>query len=125
MPDLHAQDRDAPASPLDAAQVLEDAADLLLTRGRCQNSGRSAAGEFCALGALYEVIEPGWWRGSSYTYWNVVDDEHPAAVALAAHLGDADHCWTIADWNDATTDDFEVIDTLRHVAKDLRNEATA
>lgn len=116
---------------LKTAQVLEEAADLLLIKGRCKIFGMTSREEYCVLGAIAAVqgVEFGDNEGAIY------NNEDPAVIALASHVtpevlayadrpfGDtpAIYVWT---WNDLLDhDDFEVIDTLRIVAKDLRNSA--
>jgi hypothetical protein len=111
----------------DAATVLEEAADLLLIHGRCQVHGHSQDGEFCVLGAIAEVVQPGWWKApEAMHYWSVALRRKDVGWALQEHLHPDRAMLELADiagWNDSTDDDFEVIDTLRHVAKGLRNEA--
>lgn len=100
----------------DAATVLEDAADLLLIHGRCTHALRNNQGEHCALGAIYEAA--GCLRDDGVNHNSATWD---ATTALIRHLEHGD----IAHWNNHLADDFEVIDTLRHVAKNLRNQAAA
>jgi hypothetical protein len=99
MPDPTVTDPFAPASPLDAATVLEDAADLLLIRGVGRGRLGIPGGQRCVLGALSEVT----------------GDSVDAHMALIRRVG------SVPTWNDSTPDDFEIVDTLRHLAKDLRN----
>lgn len=92
----------------DAATVLEEAADLLLIRGVCRDGTWGVpGGSRCVMGAIGEVLPA---HGQSI-----------ACRALFNHLKTVGGMSNLAQWNDSTTDDFEVIDTLRHVAKDLRN----
>jgi hypothetical protein len=112
------------------AQVLEDAADLLLIHGRCTNGLLRSAltGSFCVVGAVGEAAGVDHWGAYS----------HPAVLAVADHLGHAPlpepdaglemprafRGLKVGDWNDQTEDDDdEVRDTLLLVAKDLRNGA--
>jgi hypothetical protein len=102
----------------DPAQVLEDAADLMLVRGRARSVREDEAGGLCVVGAVCAASD-----GDPYA---VVSYAHPALPPIARHLGmddgkDAFTGFQVAKWNDRTDDDFEVIDTLRHVAKSLRN----
>lgn len=99
----------------DPATILEEAADLLLIRG-VRRDGRYgvAGGPRCTVGALEEVVGPG-------TVSQVRDRMWPAKRALIWHLQAEGHSGVICDWNDSSSDDFEVIDTLRLVAKQLRN----
>lgn len=117
MPDLNAAESSAPAAPFDTPQVkdpatvLEDAADLLLIHGVVRNGGYGVVGgPRCAVGAITEVCG-GFMCGIG-----------SALGPLFEHVYEQ-HGVSVAVWNDATKDDFEVIDTLRHVAKDLRNAA--
>lgn len=120
------------------ADVLGEAADLLLIHGRCRGEGSEEDGRFCVLGAMAEAVHPGWVEDDP-NYFQVVeanDAANRAMRALDRHLAlDIDRLpgymlslpdLRVAHWNDglrSEDDDFEVIDTLRHVAKDLRNEA--
>lgn len=102
------------STDLDPATVLEEAADLLLIRGvrRDGTAGSDDGGPLCVLGAIH-----------------VVTNEDGAAIDLAFdtfrehRFPGSRMCTVVFNWNDSTDDDFEVIDTLRHVAKDLRNAA--
>lgn len=127
---------------LEAAQVLDDAADLLLMNGRCIFDG--AAGlpgseRYCVLGAMAQVAK------EDADEWTEMG-EHPATAALAARLRPTVAAWSrenwghwnrhaspprhdievVYTWNDGVigdkVDDGEVIDTLRSVAKELRRE---
>lgn len=129
---------------LEAAQILEDAADLLLVHGRCTGHGLDPDGRMCVRGAIRAALG----EDPAETFFA----DSPADAALEQRLAclplaeerlraweavgpggaeTADACrasgrfpsWL---WNDHqdTTDD-EVRDTLLLVAKDLRNEATA
>ena len=97
----------------DPAQILEDAADLLLIRGvrRDGTAGiHEPSGPLCAYGAVLTAAE------------QRVAAEIRAFDALEEHLfGECKDCGRVFDWNDKSGDDFEVIDTLRLVAKQLRN----
>jgi hypothetical protein len=117
LPDTSATGSCAPASPLDAATVLEEAADLLLMRGRTRVIRQASDGALCVLGAL--SLASGDETAEGFGVY-----DHPATSAVASHVrpnrgGQA--AMAVAGWNDHTDDDFEVIDTLRLVAKDLRN----
>jgi hypothetical protein len=128
MPDPYATDPSTPVSPLDAATVLEEAADLLLIEGRRTDGylfehPEEMDGPYCVVGAVSKAAGL---IGADCFFEGY---QHPAVVAVARHLGitekHREHSWgiNVGGWNDATADDFEVIDTLRHVAKDLRNGA--
>lgn len=125
--------------PLKAATILEDAADLLLIHGRCTGSGRKPDGRLCVVGAI-QVAQGDEPTGIA---------RHPDAVnELERHLYEfvpfaaeyiaACRTTTFVEmcdrnlrfpawiWNDrqrGADDDFEIIDTLRLCAKNLRNEA--
>jgi len=121
---------------MDPATVLEEAADLLLLKGRCKVYGVDAKGRYCVLGAIAAV------QGKTWTDEDegAIYEDDPAVDALAATVGPLVDAFERANgwgpcgkgvpstyvyfWNDVLPDDdFEVIDTLRLVAKDLRNEA--
>lgn len=123
---------------LDAATVLEEAADLLLIRGRCINSRQSnsnrGTASYCVMDAIAEVA--GITGTEVRPAWDLACDSAPA-LAVADHLADmeslplwlrtlpaADRLWNWNDIHDANPEnDFEIIDTLRLVAKDLRGKA--
>lgn len=106
-------------SEKDAATVLEDAADLLLIRGVCRDGTFGRPGrERCALGAISEVVGADITECSGY---HTEGTELYAAARAALYSSDLIGDRTIQWWNDSSDDDFEVIDTLRRVAKDLRN----
>jgi hypothetical protein len=109
---------------IDTAQVLEDAADLLLVHGRCKTNAKDKDGRFCVVGAVMAA------RGHNVltgcVVMTVLNEQalgyaDPALVPVALHVDGSSNGLAAALWNDRTEDDFEVIDTLRHVAKDLRN----
>lgn len=114
----------------DVAQVLEDAADLLLIHGvrRDGSSGYPdwVEGEkvpLCAFGGMCVAADA--LIASQPDPWVSCDLSSVALDAFEAHFFGADKGTPLHTfkWNDATDDDFTVIDALRHVAKDLRNEA--
>lgn len=116
---------------LDPAQVLEDAADVLLIHGRCRGFGKQpSTGQFCVLGAIAEVVQPGWDQFDRTAYFHVCDEpEAQAAIeAIDRRLPATDFpsgfvTTRVYDWNDVTEDDDEVRDTLLLAAKDLRGAA--
>jgi hypothetical protein len=145
MPDSYATGLDAPASPLDAATILEDAADLLLIHGRCRGVGIDGEGRMCVRGAIRKAqgLDPAEVMGTTSPAQKDLErhladhpDIHAAAyIANPANVAFRDSWletlivqrrWPSWMWNDdpATTDD-EVRDVLLLTAKDLRNEATA
>jgi hypothetical protein len=94
----------------DAATILEDAADLLLVRGRAKHQAYGNRGELCVLSAIAEAETAGTPRFfvcSHSEAWSALCDAVPEPVL----------------WNDGTDDDSEVIDTIRHLAKSLRATA--
>ncbi len=99
---------------MDIATVLEEVADLLLMRGVCRTgSYGDPGGPRCVMGALAEVLGLNTETASSRdSVWR-----HPAVDVLFDAVPDRN----LIEWNDASEDDFEVIDTLRHLAKDIRN----
>jgi hypothetical protein len=128
-----------PHSPPSPAQVLEDAADLLLVHGRCAGKGLDADGAMCVRGAIAKAEG----RNPAISL-EVMGRRTPALVELESRLPDlaAGHIarkvaefsgwestldsgrWPSWVWNDDrdVTDD-EVRDALLLAAKDIRNEA--
>lgn len=108
----------------DAATVLEDAADLLLIHGRAQLEGMDKHGAYCVLGAIKAAADE-----EDAAEWYRLDSRaaRVAVMAVARWLPPrakgVPRDRKVYEWNDGCDDDFEVIDTLRHVAKDLRNQA--
>lgn len=99
-----------------AADVLEEAADILLIGGRvCRNP--SMTGMNCVMTAIFGAGAP------EPVRMVAVDALHAHLVACGVRPDPRSRNHLAAQWNDKTTDDFEVIDTLRHVAKDLRAKA--
>lgn len=116
------------AEEMDPATVLEEAADLLLIHGRCKLEGEDGTGKLCVLGAIGKV------RG--LRHWSTAIDPPfgmvvpPEILPLTRYA--AQRLWdsgrpapptpaAIYSWNDGSDDDFEIIDGLRHVAKEIRN----
>jgi hypothetical protein len=94
---------------LAVAKVLEDAADVLLTRGWTQGAYHRPTGEVCLSTALriFDCSQDGTIRVN-------------ARAALSQYLGGA----SLTDWNDdPERTEGEVRDALLHTAKDLRNRA--
>lgn len=121
------------------ADILEEAADILLINGRCTIVGVSRKRRaYCVLGAIAKAR--GWDEKSDHEIYR---NDDPAVIALANHIsplldsglpgciersginGKTSPSRDVYLWNDQIehSDDFEVIDTLRKVAKDLRNKA--
>lgn len=107
------------ADEMDPATVLEEAADLLLIHGRCKGQLRDDDGRFCVIGAITAATGIDVKQDSYLEAGEVMQGAAVAAVVPWIGSGSA-QVW---QWSDRTTDDFEVIDTLRLVAKDLRNAA--
>lgn len=112
---------------MDIPTILEEAADLLLIEGRCKGQRYDGKGRYCVVGAIEkvqygEVTAVGADLGERPSPY-----EDPAVRLLAEKLGERDvmRGGCVDFWNDNTPDDFDVIDTLRLVAKDLRNEVSA
>lgn len=127
----------------DVAQVLEDAADLLLVHGRCTGRQQDEQGRMCTRGAIAAAA-----TGDAEQWLNA--DAQRAVLVLERHLFThpissglmeryalnpeyprfldgvrEDGRFPISIWNDAQRTpegDDECIDTLRRVAKDIRNE---
>ena len=126
----------------EAARVLEEAADLLLIHGRCTGQGQDGAGRLCVRGAIQKAQGE---RPTGMGLW-----PSPANDALERHLAGTEfaerHLERVRShdlepdalaqverwesvfpsfiWNDSLKgedQDFEVIDTLKQVAKQLRN----
>jgi hypothetical protein len=104
-----------------AAEILEKAADLLETVGHVKGHSISYSGDaitgYCVTGAIVEQV----------THWNVVMDWRARAKAyeVLADLISKDGrepTAKIIHWNDAPERTAtEVIDLMKHAAKDLRN----
>jgi hypothetical protein len=117
----------------DAATVLEEAADLLLIHGRCTLDAKDRHGRHCVVGAVMAArgfdVRVGAVTNTSAELLAAghegVGYKDPAVRILARHVPPQEFGTTpgatVGCWNDNTEDDFEVIDTLRHVAKSLRN----
>ena len=107
------------------AQILEDAADFILMRGLCRGElADYDTKQYCTIGAIYQV--------------SPADEDNQPSVAgeacdvLERHLRAQGvplpdlvegMLTPVAAWSDNSSDDFEVIDALRHCAKDIRNSA--
>lgn len=116
----------------DIAQVLEDAADLLLIHGvrRDGNSGYldwigGQKSPLCAFGGMCVATDA--LVRSNPDPWASCDLSTVALDAFEAYLfGDYDAAGhRTFQWNDTSLDDFTVIDALRRCAKDLRNASDA
>lgn len=96
----------------EVADVLERAADLLWVKGRCRGRDTGPEGEYC----VERAVEVAAGADNENACADVYELAHSSILALRKHIGEVSH-----RWNDSTTDDELVIDTLRRCAKDLRN----
>ena len=132
--------------PTDPADILEQAADLLETNGWCRGDFEDNAGRHCAVGAIrcvtgqqaveQEIHEASTRLGTSPNlhlrnkFKEVMNASLDATNILAEKLSQTwrgpDEYVYIPTWNDeaARTAD-EVIDLMKHTAKDLRNRKEA
>lgn len=109
-------------TPQEVAQVLEDAADLLLVHGRCRFEREDIDGRLCLAGATAVA------QGMNVHSADVLFTD--AWTTLTAALPSRDyvslHNMQPIAWNDLPrTTDEDVRDLLLHTAKTCRNEATA
>jgi len=118
--------------PTEPADILEAAADLLQSRGWQQrafsdHADPRKATAFCAIGAIrtatgYSLAAVEYQNFGAVLY-NVYRERYvysmQASVALAAKVGGDVPAWN--DRPDRTAE--EVIDVMKHAAKDLRNRA--
>jgi hypothetical protein len=96
------------------AEVLDKAAEVLERDGWCQSNFENKAGERCAVGAL---------RQASRELDGIISFRIEARTALAEYLEISS--LDVIEWNDTRgRTAAEVIDALKHTAKNLRNEAT-
>jgi len=114
--------------PTEPADVLEAAADLLESKGWQQGAFDNAVNPddstaFCALGAIravtgYSLAKRNYIRDGDYAlYRERYRYTLQASVALGAKVG-----LDVPAWNDRPGRTAEeVIDVMKHVAKDLRN----
>lgn len=104
----------------EVAQLLEDAADALWMYGRCVGKGTDDDGRLCVLGAIAVA------SGLPAMDWNYLT-RNPVVLALGARVPGEGivPIGRIFNWNDETPldpeHDADLIDFVRHVAKDIRN----
>ena len=105
----------------EVAAVLEQAADLIETKGHCKGVYFSPTGEHCLVGALAEVI-----KLYDMCNWHDAFQFEGALVALKTELwgnplrADVD----LMNWNDMKDrKSDQVVDLLKTTAKDLRNRS--
>jgi hypothetical protein len=121
---------------LDAADILEKAADLIESVGHCKGTFFETRGagyeisnavSYCALGAMDAA--------NNYNSYGIISfrrtDAHNEAIeALTIELcGESNDIYEsanlIAQWNDNSERTPEqVVDLMKHVAKDLRNRGS-
>lgn len=120
---------------VDIAEVLEKAADDIATNGLAKHLLQNGNGQRCAIGAIgcalgYELL-----TGAGFIDNDAWEDPsiEDAAAALSTNLPPAlrgywpgSTAWNqVVLWNnhpDRTAD--EVVEAMRHAAKDFRNEVT-
>lgn len=106
------------------AQLLEDAADYILARGLYRGELRGFGGQYCTIGALYQMT-PEADRNHQVPNEAVnVLERYLRAQGMPLSANREGQLHPVAEWSDNSTDDFEVIDALRHCAKDIRNSLT-
>jgi hypothetical protein len=129
--------------PTDPADILEAAADELQTNGWIKKRLKDVDGRHCAIGAMQKVAgyEEAWrqhidgWRPAETTPEPLVTREPLveaskrymlAEAVLAHHLSQEGLTVGVGGWNDQPERTAEeVIDVMKHVAKDLRNRKEA
>lgn len=109
-------------TPQEVAQVLEDAADLLLVHGRCAFHREDYDGRLCLAGAVAAAA-----FGDPHSNYVFAAPAWQALAASGPFVGWRFEPWlNPVMWNDRTeTTDEDVRDLLLHTAKTCRNEATA
>lgn len=111
---------------MNSAEILEKAADIIEANGLLKNQLWDANGQCCAVGAVMRAT------GGGVSFDSKQRQQRLETVkALGVTLGlvpidvDLPKAWRrVVDWNnmdERTADD--VIDAMRHAAKDLRNTA--
>src|SRR5687767_14030390 len=98
----------------DAAQladILDEAAEIIGTRGLLRGDSGKVGQARCALAAIDEASS-----GKIAVYW-------PYELEVVEnHLRQSGSPFTdIAEWSDSSETDFEVFDTMKRCAKALRN----
>lgn len=107
------------------ADFLEKTADTIFTRGHCKGEMMNEVGNVCVIGAMYAVYI-GAVVTTNYSQGKVYSDsvEHLGNKLCLNHTGRSGA--DIGGWNDLPETTAEnVIDTLKEVAKDLRNEISS
>lgn len=112
---------------METADVLEQAAEVLEQNGWVQGTlavvNEDGTGSYCAMGAVRKALgyfDHGIFGQDSREFRRICYVAAVVDLALRQHLGTP-----VARWNDElAADKFEVIDTLKLAAKDLRNQKT-
>lgn len=100
----------------ETADLLEKAADVIFTQGHCKGQLENDKGEVCAVGALKVAA-----YGIAYNIYNEVSDGVIFDNSYQALCNKLDP-YAITTWNDLPeTTAEQVMDTMKEVAKDLRN----
>lgn len=116
-----------------AADVLEKAADILVTDGHCKWIQRDEDGNYCAVGALYAALGAklalrgsGPWRGPIGNSVRQLSAVVVDTLGISLPYLNAHQSARLANWNneDARTGD-DVIEAFRTAARDLRNTRDA
>ena len=107
--------------PTAVAEVLERAADVIERDGWCRNEITTPDGRVCLVGAIERAA-----FGRDYESGPVTDQEWDlrcgAVSAANRAITGCDSMSAAARWNDnEAKDQYDVIDLLRHTAKDIRN----
>lgn len=108
------------AEEMTPADLLEKGADLLEVHGWGQGLYMDKEGRMCAVGALRRADSVASNNGANRTdaYYGARSALNRATEAASGH--------SVTEWNDVEGRTAgEVIDLLKHTAKDLRNKATA
>jgi hypothetical protein len=127
--------------PTDPADILEQAADLLETKGWCRGFFEDNAGRHCAVGAIRYVTGQQAVEQEIYALGTTPNmylckkfkEVMTASVDATNILAERLQTWRSPDdyvyiptWNDeADRTADEVIDLMKHTAKDLRNRKEA
>jgi hypothetical protein len=111
------------------ADVFEAAAELLELHGWSTGVYETPTGRMCALGALRRAA--GWHHGDRVDvggydvpdYGGRIRRADTARLILEFHLNKGDANLITTEWNDHVAGSADVvIDTFKHVAKEIRNE---
>lgn len=117
---------------MDIAKILELAADDITFNGLAKHALINESGQRCAIGAIAHAVGCKLdARTGGFVVGGDWDNEYieEAAQCLAEHLPTLSNplpAWDkVVYWNNAPDRTAaDVVDAMRHAAKDLRNEAT-